>query len=52
VLRKPELLERQKAQRATDPFGGYSAIGWRGLRGADTTGPEAARIIEQDLDHR
>ncbi len=33
VTRKPELLERQKAQRATDPFGGYSAIGWRGLRG-------------------
>ena len=33
VLRKPELLERQKAQRATDPFGGYAAIGWRGLRG-------------------
>ena len=33
VLRKPELLERQKAERATDPFGGYSAIGWRGLRG-------------------
>jgi len=33
VLRKPELLERQKAQRETDPFGGYSAIGWRGLRG-------------------
>ena len=33
VLRKPELLERQKAQRATDPFGGYSAIGWRSLRG-------------------
>ncbi|MEI6028291.1 MAG: AMP-binding protein [Betaproteobacteria bacterium] len=33
VLRKPELLERQKAHRATDPFGGYSAIGWRSLRG-------------------
>ena len=33
VLRKPELLERQKAQRAADPFGGYSTIGWRGLRG-------------------
>ena len=33
VLRKPELLDRQKAQRATDPFGGYSAIGWRALRG-------------------
>ena len=33
VTRKPELLERQKEQRATDPFGGYSTIGWRGLRG-------------------
>jgi phenylacetate-CoA ligase len=33
VTRKPELLERQKAARATDPFGGYSAIGWRALRG-------------------
>ena len=33
VTRKPELLERQKAQRATDPFGGFSTIGWRGLRG-------------------
>ena len=34
VLRKHELLERQKAQRAQDPFGGFSAIGWRGLRAA------------------
>ena len=33
VTRKPELLERQKAERATDPFGGFSTIGWRGLRG-------------------
>lgn len=33
VIRKTELLERQKAQRATDPFGGYSTIGWRALRG-------------------
>jgi phenylacetate-CoA ligase len=32
VLRKHELLERQKAQREQDPFGGFSAIGWRGLR--------------------
>ncbi len=36
VLRKHELLERQKAQRESatqwDPFGGFSAIGWRGLR--------------------
>ena len=31
VTRKGELLERQKAQRASDPFGGFSAIGWRGL---------------------
>ena len=37
VTRKPELLERQKAQRATDPFGGYSTIGWRGLRGLGGT---------------
>jgi phenylacetate-CoA ligase len=29
VTRKHELLERQKAQRGTDPFGGFSAIGWR-----------------------
>src|SRR5512139_2604378 len=33
VTRKHELLERQKAQRASDPLGGFSAIGWRGLRG-------------------
>ncbi len=32
VLRKHELLERQKAQREQDPFGGFSAIGWAGLR--------------------
>ena len=35
VLRKHELLERQQALRADpgqhDPFGGFSAIGWRGL---------------------
>jgi len=30
VTRKHELLERQKAQRGSDPFGGFSAIGWRG----------------------
>ena len=28
VTRKHELLERQKAQRGTDVFGGFSAIGW------------------------
>ncbi len=34
VLRKTELLQRQQALRAQDPFGGFSAIGWRGLRAA------------------
>ena len=34
VTRKHELLERQKALRASDPFGGFSAIGWRGLGAA------------------
>ncbi len=29
VTRKHELLERQKAHRASDPFGGFAAIGWR-----------------------
>lgn len=33
VTRKPALLERQLAHRAEDPFGGFSSIGWRGLRG-------------------
>ena len=33
VTRKHELLERQKAQRASDPMGGYAAIGWAALRG-------------------
>jgi phenylacetate-CoA ligase len=32
VIRKSELLERQKAQRKTDPFGGFSAIGWAALK--------------------
>ncbi|WP_119156368.1 phenylacetate--CoA ligase family protein [Caldimonas tepidiphila] len=34
VTRKHELLARQQAQRARDPFGGFSAIGWRGLHAA------------------
>ena len=32
VLRKHELLARQQAGRAADPFGGFSAVGWRGLK--------------------
>jgi phenylacetate-CoA ligase len=31
VTRKHQLLERQMAQRDSDPFGGFSAIGWRSL---------------------
>jgi phenylacetate-CoA ligase len=34
VVRKAELLERQKAARADDPFGGFAAIGWGARRGA------------------
>jgi phenylacetate-CoA ligase len=42
VLRKHELLERQKVLRAADPFGGYSAIGWRGVAG----GRGARRVFQ------
>ena len=31
VTRKGELLQRQIASRASDPFGGYSAVGWRAM---------------------
>jgi phenylacetate-CoA ligase len=55
-LRKSELLERQKALRAQDPFGGFAAIGWRGLRAgaaraacssrpARSTNPRAGRRL-------
>ena len=42
VLRKHELLEGQKARRADDPFGGYSAIGWRGI----ASGRGAGRVFQ------
>ncbi|TDM05429.1 MAG: AMP-dependent synthetase [Ideonella sp. MAG2] len=44
VVRKTELLARQQASRAAgrDPFGGFSAIGWRGL--LSTTG--AKRVFQ------
>ncbi len=32
VTRKSELLARQQAQRASNPFGGFSAIGWGAAR--------------------
>ncbi|MFM8343243.1 MAG: phenylacetate--CoA ligase family protein [Betaproteobacteria bacterium] len=31
VTRKGELLQRQIASRSSDPFGGYSAVGWRAM---------------------
>jgi phenylacetate-CoA ligase len=31
VTRKTQLLERQRASIASDPFGGFSALGWRAL---------------------
>jgi phenylacetate-CoA ligase len=34
VVRKSELMERQKKLRHEDVFGGFSAIGWGGRRGA------------------
>src|SRR5947207_8782478 len=34
VTRKHELLARQKAQRASDVFGGFSTVGWGPRRGA------------------
>jgi phenylacetate-CoA ligase len=42
VLRKSELLDRQKALRAQDPFGGFSTIGWRGMR----AGSGAKRVFQ------
>ena len=48
VTRKPELLELQKAGRgrsdgSREPFGGFSAIGWRSLVAA----PRGARRVYQ-----
>jgi phenylacetate-CoA ligase len=31
VTRKSQLLERQRASIETDPFGGFSSLGWRAL---------------------
>jgi phenylacetate-CoA ligase len=31
VVRKSQLFERQREQVAADPFGGFSALGWRAL---------------------
>ena len=42
VTRKYQLLERQQTQRATDPFGGFSTIGWKGM-----LRPSGARRVYQ-----
>jgi phenylacetate-CoA ligase len=31
VTRKSQLLERQRASVNSDPFGGFSALGWRAM---------------------
>ena len=48
VTRKHELLERQVAQRATDPFGGFSAIGWGLRRGAKRVFQSPGPIYEPE----
>ena len=42
VTRKHELLERQKAKRADDVFGGFSALGW----GTGRSGGRAQRVFQ------
>ena len=42
VLRKSELLRRQRERRHGDPFGGFAAVGWRGL-----ARPQGARRVFQ-----
>ncbi|HOL36641.1 MAG TPA: AMP-binding protein [Rubrivivax sp.] len=52
LTRKHELLARQQASRGTaadgwDPFGGYSAIGWRAMAQAQTHTRSAAPRVFQ-----
>ncbi len=42
VMRKHTLFERQRAMVASDPFGGFSAIGWRGM----VAGRGARRVFQ------
>lgn len=42
VLRKSELLRRQRERRHGDPFGGLATVGWRGL-----ARPQGARRVFQ-----
>ncbi len=43
VVRKHELLERQRARRTSDPFGGFATIGW----GASHASARRARRVFQ-----
>jgi phenylacetate-CoA ligase len=43
VTRKHELLERQQAERAQDPFGGFATIGWGAVARA---GRGARRVFQ------
>jgi len=51
VTRKGELLERQQAGRSAtanpwDPFGGFSAIGWRAMNGSGGMRRAATRVYQ------
>ena len=48
VIRKHELLERQKALRAQDPFGGFAAVGWGVKRGAKRVFQSPGPIYEPE----
>jgi phenylacetate-CoA ligase len=51
VTRKHELLQRQQAQRASTPFGGFAAVGWQGLnppRGAKRVFQSPGTIYEPE----
>jgi len=48
VIRKHELLARQTALRAADPFGGFSAIGWGVKRGAKRVFQSPGPIYEPE----
>ena len=54
VMRKGELLDRQLAVRSTDPFGGFSAIGWRAMKrcGAHRVYQSPGPIYEPQSDAR
>ncbi|HOB96070.1 MAG TPA: AMP-binding protein [Aquabacterium sp.] len=48
VIRKHELLERQRALRAQDPFGGFAAVGWGLKRGAKRVFQSPGPIYEPE----